>query len=72
MLHDCLHFDAIIPLITRNDSKFLNFPLSGQFDYKIVESLASTLNWNTWKGNQAPIQKFETPNRKIEKFVDLG
>ena len=25
------------------------------------------LNWNTSKGNQAPIQKFERPNRKIEK-----
>ena len=25
------------------------------------------LNWNTLKGNQAPIQKFERPNRKIPK-----
>ena len=27
----------------------------------------STVNWNTSKGNQAPIQKFERPNRKIPK-----
>ena len=33
------------------------------------------LNWNASKGNQAPIQKFERPNRKIpesELFFDLG
>ena len=30
--------------------------------------ITCTLNWNTSKGNQEPIQKFERPNRKIPKY----
>ena len=34
--------------------------------------MLSNLEWNISKENQAPTQKLERPNRKIEKMFDLG
>ena len=35
------------------------------------ERKSASVDWNIWKGNQAPTQKFEIPNQKIPKSFFL-
>ena len=65
MKADSFFFFFIPKLIKKSYSDYLEAAIEPS--YMQVMSV-QRLNWNTSKGNQAPIQNFERPNRKKAKI----